>query len=351
MSDGVLDRRAMMALTAAAFASTAGKAADAAFSVEEVVRAAAKELRDQFVDPDLANAIADHLLARLESGAYRTKSGNDLAARLTKDIRAIGRDQHLVVRYEPPGLRENNTDWAEDDLEFTDIAWGVQTAARLPGNIGLLRITHFPGGRLAQASERYGAAMTLLKDTTALIIDFTNNHGGGSDAQGYFMSYFTAGVIELDRINYRKGAPEIIQTSAEIVGPRYAPENAIYIATSRVTFSAGESIALDLKKHRNATLVGERTRGGASSGNFVKLPGDFRVFIPFGRSARRSWEGVGVPPDIETRKEDAVATAHRLALLSLMERESDAVRAQVLSNVANRRIENLSSFELRPKRP
>ena len=164
------------------------------------------------------------------------------------------------------------------------------------------------------------------------------------------MSYFTEGVIELDRISYRNEAPEIIETSEEIVGPRYAAEKPVYVATSGVTFSAGESIALDLKERRAATLVGERTRGGASSGNFVKLPGDFRIFIPFGRSERRKWEGVGVAPDVKAPARDAVLVAHRLALAGLMESETDPVRAQVLRNVVNNRIENLSSFALGGRR-
>ena len=346
MGDVNVDRRTLgLSLAGAAAALARGDAAaQEAFDTGAVVSAAAAEIRARFVDPAMANRMADQLLLRLQAGAYRSRSGNELAERLTADLQAMSDDLHLVVRYEPPGRRERAADWAEDDFHHRDIGWGVQTVARLPGNIGLLRVTHSPGGEMPTMTGRYAAAMTLLEDTNAMIVDLTANHGGGTDSQAYFLSYFLEGEIELRRMIWRDEPVEIIATTAALPAPRYAQDKPLLVAISNVTFSAGEAVALELKQHRNATLVGQRTRGGANGGNFVDLPQHFRIFIVFGRPDGPSWEGVGVPPDIETRPERAVGAAYRLALQGLLDGETDPARAQVLRSVATRSIENLSSF-------
>jgi C-terminal processing protease CtpA/Prc len=342
-----LNRRAAGLGVSANLLTTSAARPQAAFDAGEVVHGAADALREHYVDAGEAARIADHLLARLATGAYATRSANTLAQRLTRDLRAETRDAHMSVRYEPPGRREGRVLLAEDDLEFPDFAWGMQTAARLPGNIGLLRTTHFPGGRLPQFAPRCAAAMTLLQDTRALIVDLTNHHGGGTDANGYFMSYFIEGQVELHRVVYRDGAVEIIATSAQIEGPRYGAARPIFVAISSITFSAGESVASELRERCGAALIGARTRGGGNAGNFVNLPYGFRMFVVMGRGEDVPWEGVGLAPDIETPPERAVATAYRLALQTLIERETDPVRTEVLRNVAAREVENLSSFDFR----
>jgi C-terminal processing protease CtpA/Prc len=321
--------------------------AQPAFDTDDVVRAAAEAVRAQYVDANAASHIADHLLARLEAGAYDGRSASELAERLTVDLRRLTNDLHMVVRYEPPGRREGRVLLAEDDLEFEDFGWGMQTAARLPGNIGLLRSTHFPGGRLAPFAERCGAAMTLLQDTRALIVDLTAHHGGGTDAHGYFVSYFVDGEVELRRIAYRDSSIEVIHTSSVVQGPRYGRTRPIFVAITNVTFSAGEGVALALKQLCGATLVGARTRGGGNAGNHVNLPHGFRIFVVMGRGEGLTWEGRGVQPDIAAAPQRAVATAYRLALQTLIERETDQARAQVLRNVAGGDVENLSSFSFR----
>ena len=118
------------------------------------------------------------------------------------------------------------------------------------------------------------------------------------------------------------------------------------MAISQHTFSAGEAIALELKNHKRATLVGRRTRGGSHAGNFFKLPEDFKIFVVMGKrpSDLPDWEGIGVSPDVETRAELAVATAHYMALQVLLQKTTDPKAAQILRNVLDASIENLSSF-------
>ena len=313
-----------------------------------VVFEAAKTIQAQYVDPALADRMAELLLERLKSGAYRNLSKNQLALTLTADLRGLTNDLHLTVSYEPPApAAEGLPVLAEDDLHPRTTNWGVQTIARLQGNVGLLRLTHLPSPP-SRVAQKYAAAMEVLQDTAALVLDLTINHGGGTDTYGYFLSYFLDGERELGRIQWRNEPIEVISTSNAVLGPRYGESRPLFVAISQHTFSAGEAIALELKNHKRATLVGRRTRGGSHAGNFFKLPEDFKIFVVMGKrpSDLPDWEGIGVSPDVETRAELAVATAHYMALQVLLQKTTDPKAAHILRNVLDASIENLSSFAI-----
>jgi hypothetical protein len=348
-----MDRRTVLTIAAGGFVLAASPPAravptdHATFNMPAVVKAAATALREQYVDPDVANQLADLLLANLAQGAYDGISDPvKLAGRLTDDLRALVHDLHLSVQYDPavPHL-ENAAVVAEDDLHPRVTGWGVQTVARLPGNIGLLRVTHFPSPPKLFA-DRYAAAIDLLQDTSALILDMTVNHGGGTDTAGFFLSYFLDGGIVVSRSVSRDGGTEVITTDTNVPGPRYGIGRPMFVAISGNTFSAGEGIAAQLSARKRATLVGARTRGGGHIGNFVKLPDGFQIFVVMGKSLDHNWEGVGVEPDAAVEPEFAVATAYRMALEGLLSQAADPKLAQVLRNVRDHKIENLSSFML-----
>jgi C-terminal processing protease CtpA/Prc len=315
--------------------------------VDKVVQAVAETVRREYVDPAIAKQLADALLRNLARGSYAsTLSRRGLAERLTDDLRAQTNDLHMSIAYAPPGPDKEAPDrLSEDDLDSGAIAWGVQSAARLPGNIGLLRVTHFESG-LETFASRCGAAMELLRQTAALILDLTLNHGGDGDCAAYFMSYFVDGEIELGRLRFRHSPDKIIKTYKTVVGPRYGESRPIFVAISNRTFSAGETTASRLKSCRGATLLGRNTRGGAHIGEFFKLPDDFKIFVVTARDIGRDWEGVGVAPDIPVEPEFAAGMAHRLALRGLIDSATDAKLRQVLCNVRDHSIENLSSFAL-----
>lgn len=347
-----INRRALLtsaagALAVPVLASAAASAIAPAFDTRAVVEAAAKALRERYVDPAVANELADLLLRKLASGAYDSVADPvKFADLLTDDIRSRVNDLHLSVQYDPPVPRiENAAIVAEDDLHPRFTGWGIQTVARLPGNIGLLKVTHFPSPPKVYG-HHYAAAMELLADTAALIIDFTVNHGGGTDTGGYFLSYFLDGGITVSHSVSRGEPDEIIITDAKVPAPRYGTTRPLYVAISGNTFSAGEGIAAKLKELKRASLVGSQTRGGAHMGNFTKLPFGFQIFIVTGMGIGPNWEGVGITPDVAVQPEYAVATAHRLALETLLAQTKDEKTAQVLRNVRDHTVENLSSFSL-----
>lgn len=347
-----IDRRTALSLTGAAAIAgimpvqgAAGLAAP--FDAAAIVKAAADIIRREYIDEAEANRLADTLLANLAAGKYANQtSPRGFAAALTDELRAQTNDLHMDVFYDPKLPTADAPEViAEDDLHPRFTGFGVQTAARLPGNIGLLKVTHFPSPPTSFIA-RYAAAMEMIRDTSALVLDLTINHGGGSDTLAYFISYFVKGDIELGRATFRREPPEVTRTLSIVEGPRYGEQRPIYVAISGTTFSAGEALSIKLQQLRGATLVGQRTKGGAHIGETFKLPFEFQIFVVKGKTDGRDWEGVGVPPDVPCEPGFAVRMCHRLALERTLKDTTDPKARQVLANVSAHSTENLSSFSL-----
>ena len=117
-------------------------------------------------------------------------------------------------------------------------------------------------------------------------------------------------------------------TMPYIPGERFG-DKPVYLLISNDTFSGGEGFAYDLKTQGRATLVGEKTGGGAHLGASYRLHAHFEVFIPVGRAinpiTNQNWEGSGVVPDISISQEHALDVAYRLALTSIIESVSEPV--------------------------
>ena len=106
-----------------------------------------------------------------------------------------------------------------------------------------------------------------------------------------------------------------------VPGKRFA-DKPVYILTSKTTFSAGEGFAYDMRSRQRATLIGEKTDGGAHPGASYRLHSHFEVFIPVGRAinpvSEANWEGSGVTPDVLVPQEQAFKVAYNMALQSVI---------------------------------
>ena len=104
-------------------------------------------------------------------------------------------------------------------------------------------------------------------------------------------------------------------------GKRFV-DKPVYVLISKVTFSGGEGFAYNLQTRKRATLVGEKTDGGAHVGASYRLHPHFEVFIPIGRSINpitgTNWEGIGVTPDISIPSERAFKITYKMALESIL---------------------------------
>lgn len=89
----------------------------------------------------------------------------------------------------------------------------------------------------------------------------------------------------------------------------------LYLLTNSRTASACEPIVHELQKHKRAIVAGEKTAGMMLNGEIFELDPGFKMVIPtadYYTSDGFRIDGIGVKPDIETRKEDALQTVLEL---------------------------------------
>ena len=276
---------------------------------------------DNYVFPD----IAAKLKAEIQShrGEYRGISNPTvLAARLTADMRAVGRDQHLAVTFdEQLAIKKDPTPEEEQHAHAFDLAsgFGVRSARRLPGNIGYVDLSYFSPDR--DAGAVLAAVMQLVNGTDALILDLRRNGGGSGETETTLLSYFFKDTTQLSSVvETVDGKIHERQhwTSAYVQGPRYIGKP-VFILTSRHTHSAAEVLAYDLQNCHLAMILGEPTSGDATSATGTTDLGDhFSAFIANGQVrspiTNRNYIGTGVQPDVPTAQAAALLTAYSLAL-------------------------------------
>ena len=291
----------------------------------EVLEGVIANLNSYYIFPDQAKQIETALRNKQISGGYDAiTSAEDLAATLTADIHQVNNDRHINVAYSEAVLTEaefeaseEETLTAEQEAELKRLNYGVHAASRLPGNIGYLDIQSFPPAEAA--APKYAAAMSLLSDTKALIIDLRSNQGGQPEAVALLASYLFDERTHLNDIYLRDGNQTIeMWTQDTLAGPRFGGQRKVYLLTSEDTFSAGEDFAYALKNLKRATLIGKATGGGAHPGSPHRINEHFAMIVPSGRSispiTQTDWEGTGVLPDIEMDPEDALVQAQILIL-------------------------------------
>jgi C-terminal processing protease CtpA/Prc len=240
----------------------------------------------------------------------------------------------LWVRWHPEPLpnqidqlRQNQAWQAERRLEARLDNYGVHKVERLPGNVGYLDLHYFH--RPAWGGETMVAAINFLANTDALIIDLRQCTGGYPGMIALLCSYlFGEEPIHLDSIYWRDDdLTQQYWTLPYIPGKRFEAQP-VYVLLSKVTFSGGEGFAYILKTRQRATLIGEKTDGGAHAGASYRLHPHFEAFIPVGRTLSQvtgtNWEGVGVTPDIPLPQEQAFQTAYNLALKSVLAQLGEA---------------------------
>jgi hypothetical protein len=90
-----------------------------------------------------------------------------------------------------------------------------------------------------------------------------------------------------------------------------------------------------MKNLERATIIGERTGGGAHPGGLQIAAHDFLVWVPTGRAVnpitKTNWEGTGIEPHITVPQEEALDKAHALALDKLIEKTEDEGEKRALS--------------------
>jgi hypothetical protein len=294
----------------------------------QVVESAVAQLDRAYVFPDRAKAMATDLRTRLRRGDFDGLDGDALAAAMTGAMRTVSHDGHLEVRYTPdaPGAQREPGE-GEELAKQRRLNYGFASAGRLKGNLGYIDVHQF--GRPAGATARIAAAMALLAETDALIVDLRKCGGGDPDSVMAFASYLYDRPTHLNDVYWRdENRVERRWTQASVPGQRYGAARPLFLLTSAETFSGCEDLAYAMKNNHRAVLIGETTGGGAHAGNPQPLAPHFMMFVPTGRPinpvTHGDWEGVGVAPDVKAASDDALDVAQIAALRLLADKERDA---------------------------
>lgn len=281
----------------------------------------ARQLEAHYVSPETAARVIESLEKKQARGDYEALSDAiEFADALSRDLVRLARDKHLGLRFGPPPPPPRFDGPAPPWV--ARVGYGFGAVERLPGNVAHLVIQGFPP-LFDEQREAIAERMSAIADADAAILDLRDNNGGFPPTVAQVASYFfDERPVHLSSI-YRRDTDHTqeLWTQRELPGTRFGAEKPVFILTSPRTFSAGEGLAYALQAQGRALVVGVGTGGGAHPTQLYEVAGGFMLAVPWGRSINpitgTNWEGVGVVPDVFALEEQALETAHRLALEKL----------------------------------
>lgn len=293
------------------------KSADRQIVIEAVI----EHLETSYVEASVGAAAAEVLRQDLIDRRFSSSgaAGADFAEALSERLQELTGDGHLNVEFSETVL----VDTEAGDEEFSaaqmerwygsHLNFGVQRAERLDSNIGYLDFRVFPP--VDMGGDTVVAAMSLIANTDALIIDLRKNGGGIGDTADLVASYlFDSERQPLTGI-YDRPSDTLSQrfTQSYVPGQRFGGDKPVYVLLSDQTFSAAEALAYNLQALGRAKIVGETSAGGAHPFEYVRVHPHFVLWSVTAKSVNPitgvNWQSVGVKPDIETSAEEALEVA------------------------------------------
>jgi hypothetical protein len=274
-------------------------------------------LVSNYYDKEVGLVCADFLKEKLEEGVYENiKHPRALARQLTSDLREVHHDRHIRIQTVSPDVNQ----WEEENplLSFflhsherIKENLGFWEVKILSGNVGYLDLRLFEPLDLVRSKSL--SVLHFLANTDALIIDLRQNRGGNPATVQFLCSWFFDRPVLLNSTYWRRGDYTEEFWTMKNMGIKKRPEVPLFILIGSKTFSGGEEFAYDLKVQKRATLIGEKSAGGANPGYSFTINDRFNIFIPTGHSVNpitgTNWDGVGVAPDIPVKAADALSVA------------------------------------------
>lgn len=324
----------LLGTEAAAQTITAEQADRAVVELEQLIRG-------KYVSVELRGPIIGKLEAGRAAGRYAVTTPQDLAGLVTADLQAVSKDGHLSLQWNPD--RYASASGREPSAEGPSLAaylaasaisanHGIGEIRVLDGNVRYMRVTLFHW--IPDVTGRQvDAAMQLLKDGEAVILDLRGTPGGASSAVRYFLSHFMAAEEEQLLMTFGP-ENEPAQSRSLSYLPSGRAKGKLYVLTDRRTGSAAEEFAYHVRHFRLGTLVGARTGGAANNnGLFPVAPGfiaSISLLRPVHSVTNTNWEGVGVEPHIEVAPDKALQAAYLNALEGIAERAPEGERRRAV---------------------
>ena len=302
---------------------------------EKLIQRVSGLLEERYIFPERGRVAMSELQRRWSTGYFDDiEDPRTFANRITGVLDVIS-DLHLWVSYHAVAIPDDYEYRSPDEEQRESDAallrrrnFGIEKVERLPGNLGLLEIRDMfyePG----TSEQALAVAMEFLQHTEGLIIDLRRNGGGQPEMVNLLLSYFLVPEEPIATLHYRDG-PQNREFRAHdsLAGPYYTSNRPVYILTSEQTFSGAEALAYHLKVRERATVVGERTSGGAHLYESVRLHEHFMMAIPVAYAvdlvSQADWQYIGVRPDLEVPASQALVDAQRLMLMQLIASSKDS---------------------------
>jgi Peptidase family S41/N-terminal domain of Peptidase_S41 in eukaryotic IRBP len=283
-------------------------------------------LRQNYIFPDRIPAISAELDRRVQSGSIDSA---DFAASLSQGLVKASNDLHFSVAFDPVEVAADRR--AKADGEASTQAqrereqaanFGFRDARRLDGDLAYVRFDFFADPQYAQ--ETAAGAMRFAEGAKGLIFDLRYNNGGVLEMAQFLMSYLYPAGKEQEFFDYNYNDEgvrvERSQWSLAAVPGQRSADIPVVVLTGSTSFSAAEWMAFSLQRLGRATVIGERTAGGAHPVTRVPIDDRFMLQVPFGEIRdpvnREDFESVGVTPDLVVPASDALLAAQKFLLQS-----------------------------------
>jgi len=292
-------------------------------------------IKQQYVEIKKIDEISSALVTFRDSSAFSNSvTQAQFASLLTRELQKI--DKHFAVQWRNPN--ENQAQQQKREPWFSKLSRknsGFNRVEILDGNIGYIDFWGFDA--LSDNSRKVTeGVMGFVANVDALVFDLRDNGGGSAEMVQFISSYFLKPNTHLNSIYWRASNSTREFHTFDNVNGTVNLTTPIYILTSRETFSAAEEFAYNLKHLKRATLVGETTKGGANPWQFYELGSGYRASIPIAKSinpkTKTNWESVGVKPQIEVSRENALDVAYKMALDEIKNSVSDKYQLKEIND-------------------
>ncbi|WOH39116.1 S41 family peptidase [Thalassotalea fonticola] len=300
-----------------------------------ILNALTSNIKQQYVEIKKIDKISSALARFKVSPAFsHSQTEEQFASLLTAELQNI--DKHFAVQWRNPNESQNQQ--IKHEPWFTKLSRknsGFNRVEILDGNIGYVDFWGFDA--LSENSRKIAeGVMGFVSNVDALVFDLRKNGGGSAEMVQLISSYFLKPNTHLNSIYWRTTDTTREFRTFEKVNGSVNLTTPIYILTSGDTFSAAEEFAYNLKHLKRATLVGETTKGGANPWQFFELGSGFRASIPIAKAVnpttKTNWESVGVKPQIEVSRENALDVAYKMALDQVKKSASDEYQVKEIND-------------------
>ena len=256
----------------------------------------------------ILNSKLDEMLIKHLKDTFSLKNAAD---EITQMLRAETNDKHFNLLVLDKKAQVQRT---KDEAE--NVGAGITEIKILNKHIGYLKWDACVDGE--KSINRIRGALNYLEGCSALIIDLTENFGGGWQSGAYLNSIlYSSNDYQKLLLKKCKGESdwkplEPVYNKSEFKSFHNVP---VYILISAQTASAAEYFALTIKETKRGKVLGQTSAGAGNPGlwSIFSLSDSDKSFFMFIATCQiktkddLSIEGIGVKPDIELESKNQIA--------------------------------------------